>query len=114
MTLRGSGPSLRPTPKPPGVSYVQVSVVYIRNIMPLERHYPAGGPRPFGTGLCRTSPLRRSRKFVVASNPSSAVPSTRQQCNYRISQLEMMFYTEYLIDVRVARKERCSAGEVRA
>ena len=25
-----------------------------------------------------------------------------------------MFYTEYLIDVRVARKERCSAGEGRA
>jgi hypothetical protein len=38
--LRGSDPSLRPTPKPQGVSYVQISVVYIRNTM------PAGAPLP--------------------------------------------------------------------
>jgi hypothetical protein len=31
----GSGPSHRPTPKPQGVSYVQIVVVYIRNIIPV-------------------------------------------------------------------------------
>jgi hypothetical protein len=39
-TLWGSGPSLCPTPKPQEGSYVQINVVYIRNII------PAGAPLP--------------------------------------------------------------------
>src|SRR5215204_6510524 len=44
-----SGPSLCPGPMPQGVSYVQISVVYIRNIMPIRA--------PVGLSRVQSKPL---------------------------------------------------------
>jgi hypothetical protein len=35
LSLLASGPSLRPTPKPQGISYVHHDNLYIRNIIPI-------------------------------------------------------------------------------
>jgi|SRR5215208_5244607 hypothetical protein len=56
LSLLCSGPSLCPTPKLQGASYVQITVVYIRNIIPVGGLLPRRRSRPSGPGLCLTSP----------------------------------------------------------
>jgi hypothetical protein len=51
-------PSLRPGPRPQGVSYVQVSVVYIRNIIPIGTRLPRRRSWPYRGGAMRGPGLR--------------------------------------------------------
>jgi len=57
-----SGPSLCPGPMPQGVSYVQISVVYIRNIMPIRA--------PVGLSRVQSKPLPgRARTLHPPARP---------------------------------------------
>src|SRR5215211_7793075 len=85
FSVLGSGPSLRPGPRPQGVSYVHHANLYIRNIIPIRA--PAGlsrvqwKPLPGRARISHpparpdlfhpTSGKKNSRKFAVASDSST-------------------------------------------